>query len=465
MEQIATKAQGTWDKFRKERDFHRMHHKRVVQEKQKLVTDLKRLKKHFKAYEPTLNELQRKYQVAMKERMLTKLERDRLKAKLAGLEAQLAASEGEPQRPSRGRKHPSENGGDTAPPSPSSHPAGMATGSVGLGASKQESKLPADGSVSNPFSELSFSPPAVERFSLRKTHKAHMNSVAAVAFHPRKSIIATGSDDETWKIWSVPDCELIMSGEGHRNWIASVAFHPQGTCLATGSGDSTVKIWDFQRASCAATFEDHTQAVWDVAFHHTGDFVASCSMDHTTRLWDLQTGRCRQTLRGHVDSVNSVCWKPYSNCIATGSGDKTLSLWDARSGLCIQTFYGHMNAVNHVVVSARGDSLASCDADGVVKVWDVRMVAERGSIEVSRHPVNRISFDRSGTRLATAGDDGTIRVLSILEAGPAKEGEEPGLALLSELSGHEEAVQNVVFSPADDSLISCGSDCTFRVWS
>ena len=29
MKSIADKAQGTWDKFRKERDFHRMHHKRV----------------------------------------------------------------------------------------------------------------------------------------------------------------------------------------------------------------------------------------------------------------------------------------------------------------------------------------------------------------------------------------------------------------------------------------------------
>lgn len=28
---IAANAQGTWDKFRKERDFHRMHHKRVMQ--------------------------------------------------------------------------------------------------------------------------------------------------------------------------------------------------------------------------------------------------------------------------------------------------------------------------------------------------------------------------------------------------------------------------------------------------
>jgi hypothetical protein len=41
---IASKASATWDKFRKERDFHRMHHKRVAQEKNKLVGDMKRLK-------------------------------------------------------------------------------------------------------------------------------------------------------------------------------------------------------------------------------------------------------------------------------------------------------------------------------------------------------------------------------------------------------------------------------------
>lgn len=41
---ITAKASATWDKFRKERDFHRMHHKRVAQEKNKLIQDIKRLK-------------------------------------------------------------------------------------------------------------------------------------------------------------------------------------------------------------------------------------------------------------------------------------------------------------------------------------------------------------------------------------------------------------------------------------
>merc|ERR1719265_786016 len=87
---VATKAKQSWDKFRKERDFHRMHHRRVVQEKNKLIIDLKRLKKHYEQYEPTLTELRHKYEVAMKEKMLMRLERDRFLAKAESLQKQLA---------------------------------------------------------------------------------------------------------------------------------------------------------------------------------------------------------------------------------------------------------------------------------------------------------------------------------------------------------------------------------------
>ena len=40
----AMQAREAYVKLRKERDYHRMHHRRVVQEKNKLITDIKRLK-------------------------------------------------------------------------------------------------------------------------------------------------------------------------------------------------------------------------------------------------------------------------------------------------------------------------------------------------------------------------------------------------------------------------------------
>lgn len=436
MREITAKAQGTWDRFRKERDFHRMHHRRVVQEKSKLTTDLQRLRKHYLSYEPTLKDLQRKYEVAMKEKMLTRLERDRIKARVHTLEAQLKQMQDE--------KHETSTAKQPAPPTQKRVPRKGA-----------DSKLPG-GQTNNPYSNLAFDAPSIERFQLRRTFRAHLNSVAAAAFHPTKPILATVSDDMTWKLWSVPNCDLVMSGEGHKDWVAGVDFHPAGTHLATASGDTTVKIWDFAGAACATTFTEHTQAVWDCAFHHTGDFVASASMDHTTRLWDLSSLRCRQTLRGHVDSVNAVCWQPFSNQLCTASGDKTVSIWDARSALCVQTFYGHTNACNAVAVNLRGDTIASCDADGAIKLWDVRTVTEIGTIQVSQHPCNKIAFDRSATRIVAASDDGMLRGYKTddLNAEPIWLGR-----------GHEDAVQCIALDPADTLLISTSTDCTFRIWS
>ena len=59
-QEVANKAKSTWDRFRKERDFHKMHHKRVVQEKNKLVVDLKRLKNHYSNFEPMLQMMRAK---------------------------------------------------------------------------------------------------------------------------------------------------------------------------------------------------------------------------------------------------------------------------------------------------------------------------------------------------------------------------------------------------------------------
>jgi hypothetical protein len=68
--------------MRKERDYHRMHHNRVIQEKNKLVTDLKRLKSHYESYEPLIRTMKAKYDVAIREKVLNQLERDRAVAEL-----------------------------------------------------------------------------------------------------------------------------------------------------------------------------------------------------------------------------------------------------------------------------------------------------------------------------------------------------------------------------------------------
>lgn len=473
---ITLKAKETWKKFRKQRDLHKMHHYRVLQEKEALAIKTKRLEKHNKSLEPLLQELKSKYESCTKEKTLIRLDRDRYVSRVEALEHELRFLRGEDQvgldRPIKGnksnkkdvKKHRDKKLKEVVPV-------------AGRKNTANEHKIPTQ-DHENPFRATEFAKFDMKSVTDVKTCSSHANAVAAVSFHPSNPVIATASDDESWKIWSVPGCELVMSG-GHQSWIAGIAFHPRGSHLATSSGDNTIKIWDFISASCAVTLSDHSHPIWESSFHHEGDFLVSASMDQTCKLWDVSTGKCRKTFRGHVDSVNSVCFQPYCCNICTASGDKTISLWDIRSGLCVQTFYGHQNAVNSVTFAVRGDVIASCDADGVVKTWDIRMIAERGTINTGRHASNSVAFDQSGQIVAAASDDSTIKLIDF--AGK----NEQGAPKMIELKGHEGPVQvrffllcsiliqtfdilstqSVQFDSLGHFLASSSSDCSFRLWA
>ncbi|CEM06778.1 unnamed protein product [Vitrella brassicaformis CCMP3155] len=471
---IAAKAKSGWDKFRKERDFHRMHHRRVVQEKNKLITDLRRLKKHYDQYEPTLHELKTRYESVMKEKMLLRLERDRLLGKVDTLQRQTtkkseAGEVGAGATTATGAAETS-----LQQPSTSTAPQARLKGgpSQTEGVSTEESRKrrpqlqdtpwPADerqrrgvGGMQVTVTSTATTGPAVDaaRLKLHRTFKGHMAAIAAVAFHPKMPLVATASDDRTWKTWSMPGGELVMSGEGHRDWLSGVVFHPRGSRLISTSGDGTAKVWDFVKERCVHTFKDHSSAVWGCDVHCGGDFLVTAGMDHTARVFDLNSHRCRQTLRGHVDAVNSAKFQPQSAIICTASGDKTVSLWDMRSGLCVQTFYGHSNACNHATLNSQGAVVASSDADGIVKLWDVRKIAEILQIDTGRYPANAAAYDPSGNTLAIASGDASIKLFDVEQQ-----------AFVSNLEGHEDAVQDVVFDPRGSMLVSASSDASFRVW-
>ncbi|OWF39576.1 sperm-associated antigen 16 protein-like isoform X1 [Mizuhopecten yessoensis] len=470
--EAAMKAKETYVKLRKERDYHRMHHKRVVQEKNKLISDVKRLKRHYAQYEPTLQQLKKKYEVAMKEKMLSKLEKDRAVGQVTGLQSTLKSMEsfkGGSAKQSNGKMGSGERRNwhvDAEGRGPTQKALAQEHSRTSLPDVQnlpedfkrhpEDSEFPADTGV-NPFLAQIKAPTGhlsrAGGFRLSNTFQAHSHPISDVALHPRKQILATSSDDHTWKMWAVPSGDIIMTGEGHTDWVSGCDFHPSGSKLATSSGDSTVKIWDFSKAECVHTFTDHTHAVWGCSWHTCGDFLASCSMDNTSKVWDLNSLRCRFTMRGHADSVNSIEFLPYSNTLLTCSADKTISLWDARTGLCAQTFYGHMHSVNYASFNLRGDTVGSCDSYGIVKLWDIRAVAPMVSFDTGPHPANRVSFDPSGSVMAVASNDSTVKMYEISNG------------RVSPLIGHEDAVQCLIFDRSGEYMVSGGSDCTVRIWS
>src|SRR5881398_2323492 len=65
--------------------------------------------------------------------------------------------------------------------------------------------------------------------------------------------------------------------KGHGERVASVAFSPDGKVLATGSFDNTVKLWDFATGKELHNLKGHTNQVYSVAFSPDGNLLASGS--------------------------------------------------------------------------------------------------------------------------------------------------------------------------------------------
>ncbi|KAM9284218.1 LOW QUALITY PROTEIN: sperm-associated antigen 16 protein [Cariama cristata] len=345
----ANKAKEAFIKMQKECDFHRMRHKQMVQEKNRLICDIKRLKAHYASYEPALKQLTEKYQTTLRQKMLTSLERDRAVEQVTGLQAALRSLEsgcaiqspvtkaGHKCQRKKGLEGPTQKALQEARRQKILHAENCSYDPV-KDAEKigkrcpKDSEFPVDTQV-NPYlvrTKEYTQPLKSGEFKPSNILKVHDLAVSCLALHPRKDIVVTGSDDRLWKMWTLPD-DIIMTGEGHTDWLSGCCFHPSGTQLVTSSGDTTARIRDFSKRGCILTLEGHAHAVWDCSWHSCGDFVASASMDNTSKIWDVNSERCRYTLCGHKDSVNSIELLPFSNTVLTSSADKTLSPWDART--------------------------------------------------------------------------------------------------------------------------------------
>jgi WD40 repeat protein len=313
-------------------------------------------------------------------------------------------------------------------------------------------------------------PPAVPLGTVqRAVFGGHQGKVYCVSFAPDGRRIASGSNDQTIRVWDVQsgaerDC-LSVPG----SIVKSLHWSPDGRRLVMGLSDGTVRVADVAEGTELLCFRGHGEGVQSVRWSPDGRYLASGSEDKTVRVVDARSGAEHVCLRGHTGSISSVDWSPDGRFLVSASSDATVRIWDVQSGTERLCFRGHGGSVDGASWSPDGRSIISFSTlyhnriypdgrsvasySGSLRVWDAETGGERICFQGHESGVRSVNWSPDSRRIASGSWDTTTRVYDA----------QTGKELLC-FRGHDEAVWSVSWSPDGRHVASGSEDKTVRLW-
>jgi len=172
----------------------------------------------------------------------------------------------------------------------------------------------------------------------RGTLSGIVQPALAVAFSGEGRIaVATGDATRPTKrgLAQVFDASgnLQFALTGHDRLVSAVAFSPDGKTLATGSADESIKLWDMTSGKELRTLEGHSRPVNSLACSRDGNWLFSASGGRAVggnelKLWEVATGKDLATVPAHDGAITQLALSSDGSRLATASLDKSVKVWD-----------------------------------------------------------------------------------------------------------------------------------------
>ena len=326
--------------------------------------------------------------------------------------------------------------------------------------SQRTSEMHGRGNNEQNIMELDSIPP----FKMKQTIPAH-DKIIVCMIELKNKMIATGSYDNTIKIWSTNHDQIILEKtikedgkvfsllEFEDNMLLSaIDKTPDGIqeISQIKKDDIVIRLWDLnsQSNSSLADFKGHSLRVNSLV-KCNDKFFASCSNDNTIIIWDYVFKRKSNVLNGHTDCI--LCMILLNDGrLCSGSADTTIKIWDWENGTCENTLTGNNHWVK-CLTQLSNDYIISGSQDNLIKVWYNN--SDIFDLPGHNRSVRSICQIGNTNYIATASFDHTIKIWDISKR-----------IQVQTLEGHSSSVINVIYH-SDGYLISSSNDKTIKIWT
>jgi ribosome assembly protein 4 len=285
------------------------------------------------------------------------------------------------------------------------------------------------------------------------TLPGHTEAVLHVSYSPDGRQLASGGGDTTVRFWDINTSTPRFTCKGHKNHVLCTAWSPDAKRFVSADKNGVLIVWDpLKGVSVGKLIKAHKQWITGIAWEpmHANaacERLVTSSKDGTIKVWNVRTQSSHVTL-SHMDSVESVKWGG-EGFIYSASRDRTIKVWNPDRGILVRTLTGHGHRINTLALSS----------DYVIRTGPFDHRGTKFDSQEEAHMAAKEkyeAFQKQGPeRLVSGSDDFTLFLWHPTES------KHP----IKRLTGHQQAVNHIAFSPDARYFASASFDKKTKIWN
>jgi WD40 repeat protein len=288
--------------------------------------------------------------------------------------------------------------------------------------------------------------------------RGHTNSVRCLAFTADGSLLASGSDDHTVRLWDPRSGEQGFTLVAHSGSVLALAAAPGRRALYSAGDDGALFAWDLEdphhptdrtllsmhrplvalaaspdgglvaaggdrprstasspglvvleattgRLTDIDPLPEPQRPVWSLAFAPQGRTLAVAWNNGQVCLWDAVRDRVEATLP-HTVAVRALAFSPDGRLLVTAPGTPAL-VWELAGRTVRHRFGAIRHAIESLAFSPDGTLLTGC-LDSTVRLWDACTGQEKARYDWQVGRIHAVAVAPDGMTAAAGGDNGDV---------------------------------------------------------